>query len=138
MKQYPGGAIQKMSELFQPVNAQAYNWLIEKGYRELVEAAEFIKTGRDQSFRWLVDHKHFEMAAFINAVKGDKKAFQWLMQNKSLFWAATANAINKDKQAMAWLKQNKFDVYVQLAQAIIEFEKLDNSDFSGYYKPPIS
>jgi hypothetical protein len=137
-KTYNGQAIQKMAALFRPFNTSAYNWLIERNHRELVEAAEFLKSGKEPSFRWLVDNKHFEIAAFINAVKGDKKAFQWLMQNKSLFWAATANAINKDREAMSWLRQHNFIVYAELAEAIIEFEKQDNSDFSGYYKPPMN
>jgi hypothetical protein len=137
-KTYNGAAIQKMTELFRPFHTAAYNWLFERGHRELVEAGEFLKTGKEQHFRWLVDNKHFEIAAFINAARGDKKAFQWLMQNKSIFWAATANAINKDKEAMQWLRQHNFMVYADLAQAILEHDKLDTSDFSGYYKPPSS
>lgn len=122
--------------MFRPFNTAAYNWLIEKNLRELAEAAEFIKTGKEKNFRWMIDHKYFEVAAFCNAVRGDKKAFQWLMQNKNIFWAATANAVNKDKQAMAWLKANNLTVYADLAEAIIEFDKMDNSDFSGYYTAP--
>jgi len=137
VKSYKGEVIQKMTALFRPFSTAAYNWLIEKDYRELVEAAEFLKSGNEKSFKWLVDNKHFDLAAFINAAKGDKNAFRWLMQSNAVFWAATANAVNKDKEAMAWLKQHKFIVYAELAEAIIEFEKMDNSDFSGYYKPPM-
>lgn len=133
---YKGEAIRKMTAMFKPFNTPAYNWLMEKGYRELTEAAEFLKTGKDKHFRWLVDNKHFDLAAFINAAKGDKKAFQWLMQNNIIFWAATANAVNKDPKAMAWLHQHNFIVYAELAEAIIEYGKGDNSDFSGYYKGP--
>jgi hypothetical protein len=137
MNDYNGEAIRKMTALFQPYSTAAYNWLIERNYRELVESAEFLKTGKESAFRWLVENKFYVMAAFVNAVRGDKKAFQWLMQNKNMFWAATANAANKDKDAMAWLKQHKLVVYAELAEAIIEFEKLDNSDFSNYYKAPV-
>ncbi len=133
---YKGDAIRKMAALFKPFNTAAYNWLIEKNLRELVEAAEFLKSGSDKSMKWLIENKHYSIAAFANAVKGDKNAFKWLMQNNEIFWAATANAVNKDKEAMAWLKQHNIIVYAELAQAIAEFEKLDNSDFSGYYKPP--
>jgi hypothetical protein len=133
---YKGDAIRKMTAMFKPFNTSAYNWLIEKNYRELAEAAEFLMSGKEASFKWLVDNKFYDIAAFINAVKGDKKAFQWLMQNNIIFWAATANAVNKDKKAMAWLEQHNFIVYKELAEAIIDFEKHDNSDFSGYYKGP--
>lgn len=138
MNEYNGEAIRKMTAMFRPFNTAAYNWLVEHNYRELVETVEFLKSGKEIHFRWLVDHKQYVMAAFVNAARGDKKAFQWLMQNKNMFWAATANAINKDKEAMLWLKQHKLIVYAELAETIIEFEKLDNSDFSGYYKPPMN
>lgn len=125
-----------MTQLFQPRATEHYNWLISKDLRELVEAAEFIKSGKDMSFKWLIAGEFFEVAAFANAVRGDKNAFRWLMQNKSIFWAATANAANKDKEAMAWLQAHNFTVYAELAKAIIEWEKFDNDDFSGYYKSP--
>ncbi len=133
---YSGEAIRKMTAMFKPFNSSAYNWLIEKGYRELCEAAEFLISGKEKNFQWLVQNKFFDLAAFINAAKGDKKAFQWLMQNNVIFWAATANAVNKDPKAMMWLRQHNFIVYAELAEAIIEFEKLDNSDISGYYRGP--
>lgn len=133
---YSGDAIRKMTEMFGPRSTAAYNWLMERNYRELAEAVEFLQKGTERSFRWLVDNKHFEIAAFINAVRGDKKAFRWLMQNNLVFWAATANAVNKDKEAMAWLMANKLIAYAELAQAILDYDKLDNSDFSGYYKSP--
>ena len=127
-----------MTGLFLSFSTPHFNWLMEKGHRELIEAAEFIKSGRQISFKWLIDNQHFEAAAFANAVRGDKNAFRWLMQNKSIFWAATANAANKDKEAMAWLKHHNFIVYAELAQAIIDFENTSNDDFSGYYRGPIS
>src|ERR1044071_3283355 len=107
-KQYNGEAIKHMTALFQPHSTTHYNWLIEKGHRELVEAVEFIKTGKDISFKWIIDNHFFEVGAFANAIRGDKNAFRWLMQNKSIFWAATANAANKDKEAMAWLIAHNF------------------------------
>lgn len=137
-KVYHGDVIRRMTMLFSTDSTPHFNWLIEKGHRELIEAVELIKNGKQESFKWLIDNKHFEVAAFANAVRGDKNAFRWLMNNKSVFWAATANAVNKDKQAMAWLRHNNFIVYADLAQAIIEWESLDNDDFSGYYRGPIS
>lgn len=136
-KVYNGETIRRMTMLFQPRATEHFNWLIEKGHRELVEVVAFIKTGKEISFKWLLDNQFFEVAAFGNAVRGDKNAFRWLMQNKSLFWASTANAINKDKQAMAWLIAHNFVVYAELAAAIIEWEKFDNDDFGGYYKAPV-
>ncbi|CAN5361781.1 hypothetical protein BH09BAC5_BH09BAC5_12640 [soil metagenome] len=133
---YNGEAIRKMTALFMPFNSPAYNWLMEKGFRELTVVAEFIQSGKEKDFQWLIDQKFFDLAAFANAAKGDKKAFQWLMQHNHLFWAATANAVNKDPKAMAWLREHKFIVYAELAEAIIEYHLHDNSDFSGYYKAP--
>lgn len=135
-KVYNGESIRRMTQLFQQHATPHFNWLIEKGHRELVEAAEFIKSGKEISFKWLIDNQFFEVAAFANAVRGDKNAFRWLMQNKSVFWAATANAANKDKEAMAWLKAHNFMVYAELAAAILEWEKFENDDFGGYYKSP--
>ncbi len=134
---YNGVAIRKMTALFLPFNTPAFNWLMENGCRELAIASEFLQSGKEKDFQWLIDHKHFALAAFANAAKGDKKAFQWLMQNNHLFWAATANAINKDTKALTWLKEHNFIVYAELAEAIIAFNSNDNSDFSGYYKSPI-
>lgn len=136
-KVYNGEAIRRMTLLFQPRPTEHFNWLIEKGHRELVEVVEFIKSGKEISFKWMIENQHFEVAAFGNAVRGDKNAFRWLMQNKSVFWAATANAANKDKDAMAWLRAHNFIVYAELAMAIVEWEKFDNDDFSGYYKAPV-
>ncbi len=137
-KVYNGETIRKMTLLFLPHATPHYNWLIEKGHRELIETVEFIKSGKEMSFQWMINNQHFEMAAFANAVRGDKNAFRWLMQHKSLFWAATANAANKDKEAMAWLLSHNFIVYAELAKAIVEWEKFENDDFSGYYKAPTS
>ncbi len=136
-KVYNGEAIRRMTLLFQPRATEHFNWLIEKGHRELVEVVEFIKTGKEMSFKWMIQNQFFEVAAFGNAIRGDKNAFRWLMQNKSIFWAATANAANKDKDAMAWLRAHNFTVYAELAMAIIEWDRLDNDDYSGYYKAPI-
>ena len=136
-KVYHGDAIQRMTLLFQPNATPHFNWLMEKGHRELVEAVEFIKSGKEISFKWMIDNQFFEVAAFANAVRGDKNAFRWLMQHKSVFWAATANAANKDKDAMAWLRGHQLIVYAELAMAIIEWDKFDNDDFSGYYRAPI-
>ncbi|MCA6362020.1 MAG: hypothetical protein IM638_03220 [Bacteroidetes bacterium] len=137
MKQYSGDAIRKMTDLFGPTPTAAYNWLMDRDYRELIETVACIKAGRDASFKWLVDNKFYELAAFANAVMGDKDAFRWLMQNKCVFWAATANAANKDKKAGMWLKQHQFTVYHDLAETIIRFRSTD-SDLSGYYKPPVN
>jgi leucyl aminopeptidase (aminopeptidase T) len=137
IKPYPGPPIRYMALLFAERHSAAYNWLMEHDYRELVEAAKFIKYGKDDSFRWLLEHKHQEVAAFANAVRGDKNAFRWLMQYNSVFWAATANAINKDAKAMEWLRQKGFDVYVELAEAIMLYFSSDNDDVSGYYSSPI-
>jgi hypothetical protein len=134
--QYKGDAIAHMILLFETRNTAAYNWLIERDYRELVEGVEYIKSRSEKSFRWLVDNNHLVIAAFVNAVLGDKKAFQWLMQSKQIFWAATANAVNKDKEAMAWLERNKIEVYAQLAKAIVAYNSTDHSDISGYYQSP--
>lgn len=136
-KVYNGETIQRMTLLFQPNATPHFNWLIERGHRELIEAVEFIKSQKEISFKWLVENQHFEVAAFANAVTGDKNAFRWLMQHKSIFWAATANAANKDKEAMAWLRAHNFIVYAELAMAIIEWDKYDNDDFAGYYRAPI-
>jgi hypothetical protein len=136
-KPYHGNAIRQMTLLFGERNSAAFNWLIENDFRELVECAACIKSGRDASFRWLIDHKHLEVAAFANAVRGDKNAFRWLMQYNSVFWAATANAVNKDKKAMEWLRVKGFDVYADLANAIIDYFSNESGDVSGYYSAPI-
>ena len=135
-KIYKEDAIRQMTLLFLPTHTPSYNWLVEKGHRELIETSEFIKFKNKKSFKWLLDQKFFVLAAFINAIDGNKKAFRWLMENKYIIWAATANAVNKDTKAMIWLRKNNFTAYAELAQAIIEFGKTDNSDITGYYKGP--
>lgn len=138
MKQYHGDSIRLMTDLVLTNSTRTFNRMMEKNLRELIEAVTYMKTGRADSFRWLLDNKYAELAAFVNAVRGDKSAFRWLIQHKSVFWAATANAVNQDKQAMAWLRQNNFIVYAELAEALIwAFKQESGDDAAGYYKPPV-
>jgi len=139
MKQYNGEAIRLMTEMVLTNNSRVYNRMVERKLRELVEAVHYIRTGKEASFKWLVDNKFLAVAAFANAVRGDKTAFRWLMQNRSVFWAATANAVNGDAKAMLWLRQNHFIVYAELAEALIQYFKREEEgdDAAGYYKSPV-
>ena len=137
MRQYNGESIRLMTNLVLTNSTRTYNQMMEMNLRELIETVTYIKTGKPDSFKWLMDNKHLSLAAFANAARGDKTAFRWLMQHKAVFWAATANAVNKDKKALAWHRLNKFIVYAELAEALIEFYSKDEADdVAGYYKPP--
>lgn len=136
-KIYNGEAIRLMTELVLTNSTRVFNIMVEKDLRELIEGVEYIRSGKEASFRWLIDNKHLAIAAFANAVRGDKTAFRWLMKNKEVFWAATANAVNKDLNAMAWLHQNKFIVYAELAEAIMKYlQNADDADTTSYHRAP--
>ena len=136
-KQYNGEAIRLMTELVLTNSSHVFNTMVEKDLRELIEGVEFIRSGKEASFKWLMDNHYLAIAAFANAVRGDKTAFRWLMKNKEVFWAATANAVNKDMKALAWLQQNKFIVYAELAEAIVKYDQnASDSDTTSYHRSP--
>lgn len=49
-KIYREDAIRQMTLLFLPTHTPSYNWLVEKGHRELIETSEFIKFGNEKKF----------------------------------------------------------------------------------------
>ena len=92
-----------------------------------------------KAFEYLLVHKHFVLAAFVNAIWEDKKAFQLLMASKAFVWAAMANYINGDDNAAMFLKKNKLEHYAELAhkiQAKIRREGDEGTNFfnSGPFK----
>ena len=109
----------------------AQRWLLQNNYKEL-ELLYYALKNYDGALKELSDKKHFEVAAFANAVKGNASALNWLMKNKKYEWAATVKVINKKKDAAMWLVHYKFDHYVHLANAIRSELVIENEgDFFG-------
>jgi hypothetical protein len=134
---YPKIAIEKAAQ-FVLENEAAQYWLEQNNYPELVHlclaARRFPK-----SFEYLMIHKHYVLATFVNAIWDDKKAFALLMGKKEFVWAAMANFINGDDDALSFLDKNNLNHYSQLAKNIqhkIRKDADDNTSFfnSGPYK----
>jgi hypothetical protein len=117
MKQYPPYAIEQFGKHVHG-DVQAFNWLLENGYRELIATLDAIRDDK-KAFKFLIDNKHFELAAFVNAIWDDTKAFQFLLERKAFDWAATANFINGDDKAAEALKRSGKEHYLALAHAIL-------------------
>jgi hypothetical protein len=97
---------------------QAFNWLIDNGYRELVATLDAIRDDKN-AFKYLIEGKHFELAAFVNAIWEDSKAFKFLIDTKAFDWAACANFINGDDKAEEALKRAGKHHFVAIAHAIL-------------------
>lgn len=116
----------------------AKDWLRKNNYEELVQLKSAVSRSTKE-FEYLLIHKHFVLAAFINAIWDDPKAFKLLMDKKEFHWAAMANFINGDDNAAAFLNKNNMKHYADLAykiQAKIRKEGDDSTNFfnSGPYK----
>jgi len=117
MKQYPDIAIENFGKHIHG-DVQAFNWLIEHDYRELVATLDAIRDDKN-AFKYLIDGKYFELAAFVNAIWDDSKAFKFLIDNKAFDWAACANFINGDDKAEEALKRAGKHHFVALAHSIL-------------------
>lgn len=115
-------------------DTKAFNYLMEKGYRELVLIKESLE-GRDEVEKWLFENNHKILASFLDAVSGNLSAAKFLVKNEPIL-AATAGMVNGDKMAEAWLRKNKLDHFVELGKAIIDKFNGEKMDFSVLYKGP--
>ena len=71
------------------------------------------------AFKFLIEGKYFELAAFVNAIYDDSKAFQFLIDQKAFEWAACANFINGDDKAEQFLIAHNKQHFVAVAHAIL-------------------
>jgi hypothetical protein len=113
-------------------------WLQQNNFEELVQLKNAVSRYA-KSFEYLLVHKHFILAAFVNAIWDDKKAFKLLIEKKEFVWAAMANYINGDDDAANFLNKNNLKYYAELAhkiQAKIRKEGDEGTNFfgSGPYK----
>ncbi|MCL2414393.1 MAG: hypothetical protein FWC94_03980 [Bacteroidales bacterium] len=76
-----------------------------------------IKGDKDAFDRLINTEKCPELAAFCNAVKGDKNAEMWLKARVGRDWWLLVNAIDDDESALKELqhRENKFEVSFVLA-----------------------
>ncbi|MGZ3932566.1 MAG: hypothetical protein ACXVP0_14895 [Bacteroidia bacterium] len=99
-------------------DSEAFNWLVENNYRELIATLDAIRDDKN-AFKFLIESKQFELAAFVNAIWDDQKAFRFLIDRKAFDWAACANVINGDDKAEEALKRAGKEQYAYLAKAIL-------------------
>jgi hypothetical protein len=117
MKHYSTFAIEQFGKhIFGEI--EAFNWLIENDYRELIATLDAIRDDK-KAFKFLIDNKHFELAAFVNAIWEDSKAFKFLIDQKAFDWAACANIINGDDKAEEALKRAGKTHFIALSHAIL-------------------
>ncbi|MCC6181714.1 MAG: hypothetical protein IT237_07770 [Bacteroidia bacterium] len=99
-------------------DVQAFNWLVENEYRELLATLDAIRDDKN-AFKFLIENKYFELAAFVNAIWDDEKAFRFLIDRKAFDWAATANFINGDDKAKEALNRAGTAHFVAVGHAIL-------------------
>jgi len=116
LKKYSRECIEKLTEHIRG-NSDAFNWLVNNGYMELVAMHDAVRGDR-KAFDFLINNKFYILAAFVNSVWEDSKAFQFLMDNKAYDWAACANIINGDEKAQEILLKLKKTHWVNLALQI--------------------
>jgi len=116
MKHYSTFAIEQFTKYINN-DVEAFNWLIENNYRELIATLDAIRDDKN-AFRFLIESKYFELAAFVNAIWDDENAFKFLIDRKAFDWAAAANMINGDDKAEYALVSHGKKHYAAMAYAI--------------------
>lgn len=114
--------------------------------------------GHREFFQWLMDNGYPEVAAFSNAVCGDKEAMKFLFHIHCEWLAILSNAIDGEEQArvwigkackhvnlmfamacqqdplaIKWLQTRQLDIFLVLAQEIHEILDTQASENSGPY-----
>ncbi|MES2515105.1 MAG: hypothetical protein V4580_13220 [Bacteroidota bacterium] len=117
MKHYSTFAIEQFGKHIHG-DVEAFNWLIENNYRELIATLDAIRDDK-KAFQFLIEGKFFELAAFANSIWDDSKAFKFLIDQKAFDWAACANFINGDDKAEEALRRSGKAHFVALAHAIL-------------------
>ena len=113
---YPKEVIEKAGAWIEG-DKRAKAWLKENKYEEFIQLSDAISRN-SKAFEYLLVHKHFALAAFVNSVWDDKKALNVLMDKKEFFLAAMSNYINGDDNARAFLIKNNVKHYADLAHKI--------------------
>lgn len=116
--------------------ANAETWLKQKGHPELIEL-KVASLNNTKALENLLIHKHFILAAFVNAIWEDKKAIKLLLDRKEYVWAAMANIINGDIKATLFLEKNKLKHYVNLAIKIQAQIRKQGDAYSSIFSGPI-
>ncbi|MFN6039869.1 MAG: hypothetical protein ACK452_15475 [Bacteroidota bacterium] len=118
----------------QHVNQQAegYNYLLENRHLELLATLDAIR-GDSKAFGYLMKTRNAELAAFVNAIWDDQSAFKFLMDNKFFITAAMANIINGDEKAIEYLKNLNQHHFVKLALSIQQRIREDNDKNSNIF-----
>lgn len=73
--------------------------------------------GNKQAHHWLYDKGYYELSALLQTFNKDTEALQWLMKNKKEF-AAIAGAIHNHKDSYLWLTNNGYYEYAELSDTI--------------------
>jgi phosphoribosylformimino-5-aminoimidazole carboxamide ribonucleotide (ProFAR) isomerase len=137
MTLYPKEVIEKTNAWMEG-DSHAKQWLSQNNFEELIEL-KVASLNNTKAIEYLLVHKHFILAAFVNAIWEDKKAHRLLMDKKEFHWAAMASFINGDVKAAGFLEKNNLKHYAELAQKIQanirkDIDKRSNFFNSGPYK----
>lgn len=136
MLTYPKDVIERTKQYVNE-NPNAKLWLVNNNYEALVKVTDAAIYRDSKAVEYLLLHKHFVLAAFINAIWEDKKALKILLDKKEFVWAAMANYINGDGNAGIFLKKNNLLIYAELAETIQEkIRKLNDKNSSFFNSGP--
>jgi hypothetical protein len=91
--------------------------------------------GSSQDIEWLLKNDKM-LAAFDDAVGGNRTAVRALIKLKEPAWAAMANYVHGDDIALQWLKKHGMEHYYKLAKCILKMlEDEAGKDVSLLFKP---
>lgn len=82
----------------------------------LLALVECIKGSKD-FFHWFMDNGYPELAAFSNAVRGDRKAQEFLGRIGQGWLSILSEAIDGDEKARLWVSNNMHEVNLMFALA---------------------
>ncbi len=130
-KEYSKEDIEKFT-LYVLEKPEGYNYLLEKKHLELLATLDAIR-GDSKAFGFLMRNKEFVLAGFVNAIWDDASALKMLIENKFYVWAAVANIVNGDDKAIQLLTSTNNQHFVALALAIQKRIREDNDKNSNLF-----
>jgi hypothetical protein len=128
MKSYDKEVFEKLILFVRNEDAEAENWLMDNGYRELKEFWDACE-GVEKSFKWLFDSGYKQLAATVDALEGNDKAKVFLLSSGNRELAAFVEACSGSQKAVSWLLQYHHQGWVMVAKEIFDKEKKKSKNF---------
>ncbi len=128
MKNYDKEVFEKLILLVRNDDEVASEWLMNNGYRELVEFWDAVE-GVEKSFKWLLENGHRPLAAAVDALNGNDKAKVFLLSSNNKELAAFVDATKGNQHAISLLLKSGYHGWVLLAKEFFDREKKNDKNF---------